>query len=65
MQWSDLDRFEELIIKGKKLLEDNKFDEALGSFDQALLLNSKNPELWNYKGVKKYGQVWRSIRMFQ
>ena len=42
---------DELIKKGKLLLEENKFEEALGFFDQALLLNQKDPELWNHKGV--------------
>jgi Flp pilus assembly protein TadD len=50
---SDID---DLVRKGKILLEENKFEEALGFFDQALLLNQNDPELWNYKGV-----VLRSI----
>ena len=45
-----------LIKKGKTLLEENKFEEALAFFDQALLLNLNDSELWNYKGV-----VLRSI----
>ncbi len=40
-----------LIEKGKTLLKQNKFEEALGFFEQALLLNQKDPELWNYKGI--------------
>lgn len=47
---------DDLVQKGKILLEENKFEEALGFFDQALLLNQNDPELWNYKGV-----VLRSI----
>ena len=46
-----MSNIEELVAKGKILLEENKFDDALGFFDQALLLNQKDPELWNYKGV--------------
>ena len=42
---------DELIKKGKLLLEEGKFEEALGFFDQALLLNQKDPELWNHKGI--------------
>ena len=42
---------EDLIEQGKKLLEESKFEEALGFFEQALLLNQGDPELWNYKGV--------------
>lgn len=40
-----------LIEKGKTLLKQNKFEDALGFFEQALLLNQKDPELWNYKGI--------------
>ncbi|MEE8181629.1 MAG: tetratricopeptide repeat protein [Nitrosopumilaceae archaeon] len=38
-------------VKGKSLLEDGKFNDALGFFEQALLLNQDNPDLWNYKGI--------------
>ena len=41
----------ELVKKGKALLEVNEFEKALGFFDQALLLEQNDPELWNYKGV--------------
>ena len=42
---------DDLVEKGKILLEENNFEAALGYFEQALLLNQNNPELWNYKGV--------------
>jgi len=41
----------DLIDQGKSLLEESKFDLALGFFEQALLLNQNDPDLWNYKGV--------------
>ena len=40
-----------LVIKGKQLLEDGRYDDALGFFEQALLLNQNDPDLWNFKGV--------------
>lgn len=40
-----------LVKKGKNLLDENKFEESLGFFEQALLLNQSDPELWNYKGI--------------
>ncbi len=40
-----------LIEKGKKLLDDVKFEEALACFEQALLLDQNNPDLWNHKGI--------------
>ena len=41
----------ELVNKGKSLLSEDKFEEALGFFEQALLLDQNDPELWNHKGV--------------
>ena len=42
---------QDLVSKGKSLLEDGKFDDALGFFEQALLLNQNDPNLWNNKGI--------------
>ena len=36
---------------GKKQLEDGHYNEALNSFEQAILLNQKDPDLWNLKGI--------------
>ena len=46
-----MDDIEELVEKGKTLLDDCNFDDALGFFEQALLLNRTDPDLWNYKGI--------------
>ena len=46
-----MSNIDDLVGKGKILLEENNFEAALGYFEQALLLNQNNPELWNYKGV--------------
>ena len=46
-----MNNIDDLVEKGKKFLEENKFEQALGFFEQALLLNQNEPELWNYKGV--------------
>ncbi len=42
---------QDLVTKGQSLLEDGKFNDALGFFEQALLLNQADPNLWNKKGV--------------
>jgi len=44
-------KIDELVEKGKKLLEDTKFEEALSYFEQALLLDQNNADLWNHKGI--------------
>lgn len=46
-----MSKIDDLVKKGKSLLEENKFEDSLGFFEQALLLNQNDPELWNYKGV--------------
>ena len=44
-------KIDDLVRKGEYLMRENKFEEALAFFDQALLLNQNDPELWNYKGI--------------
>ena len=46
-----MDKIESLVTQGKSLLAGHKFEDALGFFEQALLLNQNDPDLWNYKGV--------------
>ena len=46
-----MNQIKDLVEKAKTLLENNKFEDALGFFEQALLMNQNDPELWNYKGV--------------
>ncbi|MBT5200606.1 MAG: tetratricopeptide repeat protein [Thaumarchaeota archaeon] len=46
-----MDKILELTQKGNSLLKDSKFEDALAFFEQALLLNQNNPDLWNNKGV--------------
>ena len=40
-----------LITLGKSQLEKGDFNDALSSFEQAILLDQKNPDLWNLKGI--------------
>ena len=40
-----------LIQNGVINLEDGNFEDALSFFEQALLLEPDNPDLWNQKGV--------------
>ena len=45
---------------------DGKFDVALGFFEQALLLNQNDPDLWNNKGValRSLGRYEESMDCF-
>lgn len=55
-----------LISRGKRLLEDQKFDDALACFDQALLMNQNDPELLNLKGValRSLGRYQEALECF-
>ncbi len=46
-----MDKISNLVNSGNELLEKGNFEEALSFFEQALLLNQNDPELWNNKGV--------------
>ena len=57
---------DELISSGKSFLENGDFDKALSFFEQALLLDTKNPDLWNYKGtaLRSLGRYGESMDCF-
>ena len=42
---------QDLVTKGQSFLKDRKFNDALSFFEQALLMNQNDPDLWNYKGI--------------
>lgn len=56
----------DLVSRGKHFLEEGKFGDALGCFDQALLLNQNDPELWNFKGVtlRSIGRYEEALECF-
>ncbi|MHA7647412.1 tetratricopeptide repeat protein [Nitrosopumilus sp. S4] len=61
-----MNEIKELVAKGQKSLEDGEFDAALGFFEQALLLNQNDPDLWNHKGValRSLGRYEESMECF-
>ena len=56
----------ELVLKGIFFLESGDFDKALSFFEQALLLDPSNPDLWNYKGtaLRSLGRYGESMDCF-
>ncbi len=46
-----MDDIEDLVKKGGRMMDESKFELALGFYEQALLLDQGNPDLWNNKGV--------------
>ena len=56
-----------LFLQGKSFLESGNFDEALSFFRAgSLLLDPKNPDLWNYKGtaLRSLGRYGESMDCF-
>ena len=55
-----------LVEQGQSLMGDGKFEDALGFFEQALLLNQDDPDLWNHKGValRSLGRYEESMECF-
>lgn len=61
-----VDEITELVSKGQSFMEDGKFEDALSAFEQALLLNQDDPDLWNHKGValRSLGRYDESVECF-
>ena len=59
-------QIDSLVKTGKSLMDEGRFDVALGHFEQALLLNQNDPDLWNYKGValRSLGRYVESMECF-
>ncbi len=59
-------QIDSLVKTGKSLMDECKFDDALGYFEQALLLNQNDPDLWNHKGValRSLGRYVESMECF-
>ena len=57
---------QDLIKQGKDFLEEGKFEDALACFEQALLQNQTDPDLWNNKGVvlRSLGRYDEAIECF-
>ena len=50
-----------LVTLGKEQLEDGHYDNALNSFEQAILLNQSDPDLWNLKAKLILAQIHDKI----
>ena len=61
-----MDEISKLVKSGLSLMDEGKFDVALDFFEQALLLNQCDPDLWNHKGValRSLGRYEESMECF-
>lgn len=46
---------EDLVRRGDRMMDELQFGPALALFEQALLLDQGDPDLWNRKGVALRG----------
>ena len=62
----NLELIDKLIMLGKKQLGDGQYNDALNSFEQAILLNQNDPDLWNFKGVtlRSLGRYDEAVECF-
>ena len=61
-----MDGISELVRKGKDYLKNGQYQEALGCFEQAILLNQNDSELWNFKAVslRSMGRYDEAVECF-
>ena len=59
-------QIEELCKKGKLFFEKGEFLEAMECYEQAILLNPNDPDLWNFKGnvLRTMGRYQEAIDCF-
>lgn len=57
---------QELLRKGTELLQARMLEEALSYFEQALLLDQKNADIWNKKGatLRSLGRYDEALECF-
>ena len=57
---------ETLVTLGKSKLEKGDFDGALDLFQQAILLDQKDPDLWNLTGIalRSMGRYNEAVECF-
>ena len=57
---------ETLVTLGKLKLEEGDFDQALDLFQQAILLDQKDPDLWNLTGItlRSMGRYSEAVECF-
>mgnify|MGYP002038931405 FL=1 len=61
-----MESIDRLIMLGKKQLEDGHYDDALNSFEKAIQINQRDPDLWNLKGIalRSLGRYNEAIECF-
>jgi len=61
-----MNEISDLKDKGKNFLENGQYEDALSCFEQAIVMNANDPDLWNYKAVvlRSMGRNEEAIECF-
>lgn len=61
-----MDKISELVKMGQQNIENGNYDEALSFFEQALIIDPEDPDLWNLKGtaLRSMGRYEEAIESF-
>ena len=61
-----MDDISNLVTKGKDFLDKGQYQDALGCFEQAIILDQNDPELWNFKAIslRSMGRYEEAIESF-
>lgn len=56
----------EIVLKGENFMEKGQYQNALACFEQAILLNPDDPDLWNSKAsaLRSMGRYEEAIECF-
>lgn len=61
-----MNQVSEIVKRGAKLIEDGRYEDALACFDEALLIDPSDPDIWNKKGIslRSLGRYDEAIECF-
>ena len=61
-----MNELSEIVSKGENFMENGQYEDALACFEQAILLNPEDPDLWNSKAsaLRSMGRYEEAIECF-
>ena len=61
-----MNELSEIVSKGENFMEKGQYEDALASFEQAILLSPEDPDLWNSKAsaLRSMGRYEEAIECF-
>ena len=61
-----MSKLSEIVLKGERFMEIGQSQDALACFEQAIVLNANDPDLWNSKAsaLRSMGRYEEAIECF-